>query len=269
MHPTYTLPGNGADPTDRPSAEPTYGPTRRVDGKPETEADRLFFDLRESGYLGPIDQDGNAVTDLAIPPAVVEPVTPVVTPAVTVAVTLRAAAVYLDRHGWCQGSYYDGTATVFTPPACLVGALGMVCYGGPVDAPAQQFTDPGFADFEAAVAFLDRYLTGVYDLDVYSFNDARGRTRTDVVLVLDEAADEYDRTRQVAVGHVDYPHEPGLLYDCPACEARCYCFDGDWQCVHCAIEAEGRVLPCGCAPSMVDGGCRQDGCEKSATGGDR
>lgn len=32
--------------------------TRRVDGQPETEADKRFFDLRESGYRGPIDQDG-------------------------------------------------------------------------------------------------------------------------------------------------------------------------------------------------------------------
>lgn len=36
--------------------------TRRVDGKPETAADRRFFDLRESGYDGPIDQDGQKVT---------------------------------------------------------------------------------------------------------------------------------------------------------------------------------------------------------------
>lgn len=34
-------------------------PTRRMDGLPETEADRRFFDLRERGYKGPIDQDGN------------------------------------------------------------------------------------------------------------------------------------------------------------------------------------------------------------------
>lgn len=32
--------------------------SRRVDGKPETEADTRFYDLRESGYRGPIDQDG-------------------------------------------------------------------------------------------------------------------------------------------------------------------------------------------------------------------
>ena len=36
--------------------------TRRVDGRPEIAADRRFLDLRESGYTGPIDQDGNKVT---------------------------------------------------------------------------------------------------------------------------------------------------------------------------------------------------------------
>lgn len=32
--------------------------TRRVDGEPETAAETRFFDLRESGYTGPIDQNG-------------------------------------------------------------------------------------------------------------------------------------------------------------------------------------------------------------------
>ena len=36
--------------------------TRRVDGRPETAADKRFFDLRESGYEGPVDQDGRKVT---------------------------------------------------------------------------------------------------------------------------------------------------------------------------------------------------------------
>lgn len=39
--------------------------SRRADGKPETKKDKKFFDLRESGYKGPVDQDGNAVEDLA------------------------------------------------------------------------------------------------------------------------------------------------------------------------------------------------------------
>jgi hypothetical protein len=34
-------------------------PSRRPDRRPETDADRRFFDNREGGYRGPIDQDGN------------------------------------------------------------------------------------------------------------------------------------------------------------------------------------------------------------------
>lgn len=37
--------------------------SRRFDGKPETAADTRFFDLRESGYTGPIDQNGHKVTE--------------------------------------------------------------------------------------------------------------------------------------------------------------------------------------------------------------
>lgn len=38
-------------------------PSRRWDGQAETAADTRFFDLRESGYTGWIDQDGYPVTD--------------------------------------------------------------------------------------------------------------------------------------------------------------------------------------------------------------
>jgi hypothetical protein len=37
------------------------GDSRRADGKPETKADRKFFDLRESGWKGAIDRNGDAV----------------------------------------------------------------------------------------------------------------------------------------------------------------------------------------------------------------
>jgi hypothetical protein len=33
-------------------------------------------------------------------------------------------------------------------------------------------------------------------------------------------------------GHVSYPHLPGRLYDCPACEAECHCTPGDAECVY-------------------------------------
>lgn len=32
--------------------------------------------------------------------------------------------------------------------------------------------------------------------------------------------------------HSDYPHEPGRLYDCPACEARCYCRPDFTECIY-------------------------------------
>jgi len=36
--------------------------TRRWDGEPETEADARFFDERESGYAGPLDDNSYRVT---------------------------------------------------------------------------------------------------------------------------------------------------------------------------------------------------------------
>jgi hypothetical protein len=37
--------------------------------------------------------------------------------------------------------------------------------------------------------------------------------------------------------HADYPHRPGALYDCPACETVCFCDEG-FQCVSCAGAAD-------------------------------
>jgi hypothetical protein len=165
-------------PTHHRAAETaTHPPSRRWDGAPETDHDRRYFDLRGSGDTGPADQDGNAAPTVPIP-------------VTTVAHTLRDAARYLSRHGWTQGCYYDQTAQCFTPAACLVGALGIVCYGGPVDAPALNDTDPGFADFEAARDYLDSYLSRTlpYDVDCYGYNDHTGRTADDVIVVLTEAA---------------------------------------------------------------------------------
>jgi len=182
---------------------------------------------------------------------------------------LRSAALYLQRHGWIQGAYYDATAASFTPAACLVGAIGMACYGGPVDAPAQHFDDPGFLDFEEAVLHLDRWLLVNDGSESYEFNDAKGRQVADVLHALRQAADTTAeelidairaidqknadvaaiaqqltpsgmRAGTVTPGereHADYPHAPGTLYDCPACELVCACADG-FVCVRCSIRAE-------------------------------
>ncbi|HEX9337768.1 MAG TPA: hypothetical protein VF892_17870 [Pseudonocardiaceae bacterium] len=36
--------------------------SRNWDGSPETDQDSRFHDLRDSGYTGPIDHNGHAVT---------------------------------------------------------------------------------------------------------------------------------------------------------------------------------------------------------------
>lgn len=45
--------------------------------------------------------------------------------------------------------------------------------------------------------------------------------------------------------HVDYPHEPGTLYDCAACESHCHCTANpyDTMCVACAIAQESNWYP--------------------------
>jgi hypothetical protein len=233
-------------------------PTRRLDGPPETEPDRRFFDLCESDDAAEtygqneLDHDrlptrdgfiawcakqsagsgGSTVTDAAVG-AHTEPASTGEAPG-TAAQVLRSAALYLERHGWIQGAYYEQTATCFTPAACLVGAIGMVCYGGPVDAPAQHFDDPGFDDFEEAVTHLDLYLLAEDGSESYEFNDARGRTADDVITLLRKAAatpaDEVKDTLRAI--HLDQEHQPGDRSDCPACEASCFCVPG-FHCVRC------------------------------------
>lgn len=43
--------------------------------------------------------------------------------------------------------------------------------------------------------------------------------------------------------HVDYPHEPGRLYDCALCESQCFCTGdpGHTECVYCAVHPERRA----------------------------
>src|SRR3954452_24451861 len=143
-----------------------------------------------AGQVPPNPEDGYAVTDAglaALTESEAEDVPATEAPG-TAARVLRSAALYLERYGWIQGSYYDGTSAMFTPPACLVGAIGVACYGGLVDAPAQHFDDPGFLDFEEALLHLDRYLLVEDSSESYEFNDVRGRTVDQVTEMLRNAA---------------------------------------------------------------------------------
>jgi hypothetical protein len=107
---------------------------------------------------------------------------------------LRAAAVYLQRHGWCQEDYYQRDADNPTmPPACAAGAIAMACYGRVIDPPASHH-GPEQADFTAAMNVLDDYLYERFGELPYTFNDTPGRTAAEVIGVLNAAADHHERT---------------------------------------------------------------------------
>lgn len=52
---------------------------------------------------------------------------------------------------------------------------------------------------------------------------ARGLIQDNPGLVWDILDDEGDPLWENIYPHQDYPHEPGRLHGCQACEARCHC----------------------------------------------
>ncbi|MEU7875150.1 hypothetical protein [Dactylosporangium sp. NPDC049140] len=164
MQPTHNTPANRADQSIRPADD-----LAQVElAEPNADFADLFKTEESMKAAAEQRHRGNAAAE--------------------VRQTLRDTRLYLERHGWNQGEYYDATSGRFTPPACLVGAVGIVCYGGPVDAPAQMFDDPGFGSFEQAVGFLDLYLSHRFGLNVYDYNDAKGRIFAEVSAMLEQAA---------------------------------------------------------------------------------
>ncbi len=96
----------------------------------------------------------------------------------------------------------------------MVGAIAMVCYGGPVEAPAQHFDDPGYLDFEEAVLHLDRWLLVQDGCEAYEFNDAKGRRFEDITYALRQAAatpaDELVDALRVITTHLTEWADSGL-----------------------------------------------------------
>lgn len=60
----------------------------------------------------------------------------------------------------------------------------------------------------------------------------------------------------IGVMHVDYPHTPGRLHDCPACEARCHCTLYSTACVY---DGEHRFDKCRTCGDPADDGEGWDG----------
>jgi hypothetical protein len=111
---------------------------------------------------------------------------------------LRAAALYIERHGWLQGAFYPVHHRTAFPPACVAGAVRIAACGRLI-----RFWDDLTFEETLIVRRADKVLAGHLDgadLDadaltvVSTWNDEDWRTATDVIRGLRGAADEWDRT---------------------------------------------------------------------------
>jgi hypothetical protein len=119
---------------------------------------------------------------------------------VSPAEVLRGAALYLARHGWHQGGFYDVTSDEVFPPACAAGAIRVAVCGEPVsDLVDQGDRRPQAQDVIMAQRVLAAYLDHEFlpweasSLDIVGdWNDEDGRTTEQVIAALNAAADEWD-----------------------------------------------------------------------------
>lgn len=155
--------------------------------------------------------------------------------------TLLSAAHYLSEHGWTQHEYYADTHSL-NPAVCTAGALSMVCYGYPAEAPADNCTHPSYGAFQSAMVRLHTYIGDLFGDElggVYGFNDTPGRTVADVLAILRDAALALPAPRcpwtgEATVVYRDRPFSvlgDGLtngtvarVYQCPTC--------GEWEYVY-------------------------------------
>jgi hypothetical protein len=118
---------------------------------------------------------------------------------------LRGAALYLNRHGWLQGDFFDLLAEANFPPACSLGAINIAAHGRPIlgcDSTADdELTDSAIRATRVLAAYLypeyetvDTFAYQVSAIDIVSgWNDEDGRTLTEVIETLTDAADDWNR----------------------------------------------------------------------------
>jgi hypothetical protein len=145
-------------------------------------------------------------------------VEPVTEPVTSPATTLRDAALYLERHGWCQESYFTHLGAA-TPPACLMGAISItvhgyahpddIYYGRPDNDPAQTAAAALIHDAESVMAdHLIRFgevdpSIDPADFSVESWNDRDGRTAAQVIAALRKAAYDYEHLQRYLDAYLD------------------------------------------------------------------
>jgi hypothetical protein len=114
---------------------------------------------------------------------------------------LRAAALYLQRHGWIQGNFFDPAEAELFPSACAAGAIWAAATGLPrmgqnatIDSGCDASTRRSI--YAALWALADRLgldtETEVLVDDIATWNDDDPRTVEQVITSLRNAAADYD-----------------------------------------------------------------------------
>jgi hypothetical protein len=136
-----------------------------------------------------------------------EPSTTTADPVMTPAALLRAAAVYLQQHGWTQHQFYDLVANINGPfpPACVSGAVMTAATGRclasglcTLDGDEDPETIAAMRALRVFAAWLDLeytstdfYETSAIDV-IGDWNDHDGRTLDEVTETLTDAANDWD-----------------------------------------------------------------------------
>jgi hypothetical protein len=127
---------------------------------------------------------------------------------ITPATVLRGAAAYLQQHGWTRGAFFDPDDDGPFPAACATGAIRMAIHGNL----AATFTAlPDDSEARALIGKAQRHLAAhLHDwfdpeetssIDIIGdWNDDEGRTLTEVVDALTDAADTWDQAHPLIGG---------------------------------------------------------------------
>jgi hypothetical protein len=141
--------------------------------------------------------------------------------------------------------FYVSTRADVTPPlpmSALAGALCNLlsesegleqpCYIGISDTERVNLQfEPGLDSFDAIVAWSQRFDGDAVTISTRPTSKGAARWVESDFDWHGIHVEIYSATPLDEPEHVDYPHEPGRLHGCPACEFRCHCTPDTAECV--------------------------------------
>lgn len=133
-----------------------------------------------------------------------QPTTDTINDPMNPAALLRAAVIYLNSHGWTQGTFFLSFDPEPFPPACALGAINVCAHGEPTLSAVRPDDDPNTDAAIAAMRVFAAYLDpdyGIHHLDheatcaidvIGDWNDDKARTLGEVVEALTDAARDWE-----------------------------------------------------------------------------